>query len=469
MTIVIRPRRRLPLSPAPALLGFVLPLAHATVALAQAGGGAAPAGAGGGATVGTAGQGGDGTTTTTTVVQGQPTHQFFPGGVAPLPPGAVLGGGNTEFSSSRPITGSESDTFDFRAGPGGAQTVYGNPDSSFILPEGDRGTFTGTVPNAHVVRRGDTLWGICGFYFQNPYQWPRIWSYNAQIQNPNWIYPGDQVKLRREAAVALAEEPTSAGGRPPPMIDRRRQVGPDTIFLQSQAFIEEGSKDWGEITGAREDKLFLTDYDQIYIRVEPKHDVEVGQELTIYRPVKAVPGGRIVEIQGTAKIDQWNPKERIARAQIIETLDTVERGARVAPLVRRFEVVSPVQNQTNVVAKVLTSLHPFAFYAQDQIVFLDKGSEAGLVPGNRLVVVRQGDGFKQTHPKGSAAKRIAIEDESPAATETIPTPRDEQALPEEAIAELRVITVKKSSSMALVTSARREIEPGERAEARKGY
>ncbi|MBC7174262.1 MAG: LysM peptidoglycan-binding domain-containing protein, partial [Polyangiaceae bacterium] len=42
------------------------------------------------------------------------------------------------------------------------------------------------VPDAHTVRRGDTLWDITGFYYGNPWEWPRVWSYNPEITNPHW-------------------------------------------------------------------------------------------------------------------------------------------------------------------------------------------------------------------------------------------------------------------------------------------
>src|SRR5690606_17540375 len=53
----------------------------------------------------------------------------------------------------------------------------------------------GVTPELHVVRTGDTLWDISWYYFNDPWQWPRVWSYNAQISNPHWIYPGDLVRL----------------------------------------------------------------------------------------------------------------------------------------------------------------------------------------------------------------------------------------------------------------------------------
>lgn len=447
-------------------LGVILPVAHVTVAFAQQT--TDGAGPGGGSTSGQAGGGQAGGPTVTTV-PGPTTTTFFPGGVAPVPPGGTLGGGNAQYSSSKPIVGNERDGFDFRQGGSAGETMRGDPNGSFVLGgESERDAPPPVVPNAHTVRRGDTLWGICGYYFQNPYQWPRIWSYNAQIQNPHWIYPGDQVKLRQDGAETGAA-PLASNDARGNINDRRRQVPANTIFLRNQGFVDDDSSDWGEITGAREDKMFLTDYDEAYLRIGREHDVKIGQELTVYRPIKSSSGVRLVEIQGTVKVDQWNPKERIARARVIESVDTIERGARVGPIARRFEVVPPSRNGKDVEASILTSIHPHELYGQNQVVFIDKGEDDGLSPGNRLFVIRKGDGFHETQPSRSAAKRIALEDPSPAAIESITKPRDDAALPEEVLAELRVISVKKRTAMALVTTARREIELGDKAYARKGY
>ncbi len=448
----------------------VLPLVHVTISFAQPAptGGAGPGGGTGGAPPGGGAPGGAaGGTGTVTTVPGPPQYNYFPGGVAPVPPGGVLGGGNAQYSSSKPITGNERDGFDFRSGGTQGGSVRGDPNGSFVLGGGTTSGYAGIPPNSHLVRRGDTLWGICDYYFRNPYQWPRIWSYNPQIQNPHWIYPGDQVKLRNGSAVAelAPPQPGSRGA----ITDRRRQVPPDTVFLRNHGYIEDDQSNWGEINGAREDKIFLTDFDEVYLRIGADHDVKVGQELTVYRPIKSVGDGKLVEIQGTVKIDQWNPKERVARARVTETLDTIERGARVGPIVRRFEVVPPVRNEKDVEATVVTSVHPHNFYGQNQVVLIDKGEEDGLRPGNRLFVIRKGDGFHKTQPSGSAAKRIAIEDNSPAAIENITKPRSDDALPEEVLAELRVINAKKHTAMALVTTSRREIEAGDRALSRKGY
>ena len=412
----------------------------------------------GGPTGGTAPAGG------TTVTGSTSTTQFFPGGVAPVPPGGTLGGGNAQFSSSKPITGNERDSFDFRNGAGAAGTAHGSENGSFVLGGGGFSGSSGSNPGTHLVRRGDTLWDICDHYFRNPYQWPRIWAFNPQIQNPHWIFPGDQVRLRGGSQTASAEAAAPSG-----LVDRRRQVPPETIFLRTEGYIDDDTNNWGEVSGSPEEKMILTDHDDVYLRISSAHDLKVGQELTIYRPVRSIGGGKLIEIQGTARVNQWNPKDRIARAVITEAIDAIERGARVGPVTRRFEVVPPSRNDKDITASILTSVQPHGLFGQNQVVFIDKGDEAGVKPGNRLFVIRKGDAWHASQTTGTSAKRIALEDDSPAATEDVPKPRDPSRLPEEVLAELRVITVRKQTAMCLVTNSKKEVEAGDKAFARKGF
>ena len=168
-------------------------------------------------------------------------------------------------------------------------------------------------------------------------------------------------------------------------------------------------------------------------------------------------------------MNQWNPKDRIARAIITEAIDAIERGARVGPVTRRFEVVPPARNDKDVTASILTSVQPHGLFGQNQIVFIDKGDEAGVKPGNRLFVIRKGDAWHASQTTGTSAKRIALEDDSPAATEEVPKPRDASRLPEEVLAELRVINVRKQTAMCIVTNSKKEVEAGDKAFARKGF
>jgi hypothetical protein len=393
------------------------------------------------------------------------------GVVAPPPPGVPVGGGNATESSAQGIVGDREDHFDYGRSTSSG-TAHGDAngpvffgDSSRV--QGSAGLGYGGVPYLHVVRRGDTLWGICDQYFQNPYQWPRIWSYNAQLQNPHWIYPGDQIRLQAGNAPAPRSSMALGEGS---LIERHRTVVPDTVFLRDEGYVDdEQSENWGEISGAPEDHMLLADFDHIYLRVSKAHDVKVGQELTIYRPTRQLGTGAIVQIQGTVRVDQWDAKDRIASGQIVETLDAIERGARIGPIRRRFDIVPPVRNDSDVTGQVIASVRLHEFFGQNQVVFIDRGVEDGLKIGNRLFVIRRGDAWRKTLPQEMAGMRIAVESQSAAETERTPHARDEGSFPEQVVGELRVLALHPRSATCVLTQSVHEIELGDVAVARKGY
>lgn len=414
--------------------------------------------------------------------QAQPGQQV--GGFGnPQASNGTIGGGNATESSAHPVTGDEEDSFDLGSRGRGGGAVHGDANGPVFIGGGGAGggmSFGGEVPYSHMVRRGDTLWGICGYYFENPYQWPRIWSYNPQIHNPHWIYPGDEVRLKQAgAATAAAGTPAAQPsvayqGNGRNFIDRRRQVPHNTIFLRDQGWIRDPNDEiWGDVTGANADRMFLSDGDEIYLHVDKGHDVHMGQELTIFKPLHLSSAGTIVQIAGTARIDEWDEQDRVARAKIVETLRVIERGAKVGPLARAFEVVPPRRNDVDVPdAHVLASMQPNSeFFGQNQVVFIDKGEADGLKVGNRLTVMRRGDAWRQTLVEPQAGWRVSADDERPMPPlENTPGSRqDEGHYPEEPVAELRVLSLKKNTAACIVTQSRVEIEPNDRAVARKGY
>jgi hypothetical protein len=371
-------------------------------------------------------------------------------------------------SSSQPRVGNERDSFDLGGGSGGGSVVYGGKGAAGVI--GPQRALE--VPSVHVVRKGDTLWDLCGSYYQNPWGWPKVWSYNPQVVNPHWIYPGDQIRMRdpnnpNASLRELSGNRNAGSGRNGP-----HAVPPSTVFLRDQGVLGDPKRDvWGELVGAVEDQQLLSDGNHVYLIMRPGVTLKPGQNLTLFTPVRApddVPGarkppGEIVSVKGTIRIDQFNPKTRVARGEVVESLDVIERGFKVGPVGRQFDVVPPKKAAKTVQARVLTSMYPHELLGQHQLAFLDRGSEDGLEAGTRLFVLRQGDQWRSSLKiaSGMLKDRVKIESSKRVDVERTPTTGDDKQFPNEIVAELRVLRTEKYSSLAIVIESTREIEPGD--------
>jgi hypothetical protein len=373
------------------------------------------------------------------------------------------------------------DTFDLRrsTSPSGGSALRGNPDSLGVL---SADTAAGMTPGKgfHIVRKGDTLWGITGEHFEDSRDWPRVWSYNPQLQNPHWIYPGDQLRLGQAVAADATTGGIRGGTLGRGVVGRTSLVPPETVFLRELGYIDDPDKDvWGQVVGSLEERQMLGDENHIYMILRPGVDVKVGQQLTIFKPSREPiapdgarqPPGKLVAFKGTVKIESWDPEHRVAKGEVIEALDAVERGASVGPVGRRHYVVPPAASQVDLRARVLTGMYPHVIMGKDQVLFIDRGENDGLQPGNRLFVVRRGDVWRRTlaTTTAMASTRVLVDVPDDVAFEATPIEGDDETFPEEVVGELRVIRAHKYSSLALVTESSEEIEPGDQLVARKGF
>lgn len=388
-----------------------------------------------------------------------PPQIFVPGYPQP---GVDINGHLPQSSRGSTDVSKSQDGFDLENQSSSSPTVRGGSSGSYVV-EGQY------VPETHTVRRGDTLWDLSSKYYQNPYFWPRVWAYNPQILNPHWIYPGDRLKLRDAGASTLGNIGFGFNSR-------RSTVTPGTIFLRDVGWIDNKKDDnWGEVQGSPDDQMLLSEYDDVYIQLEDDHDVAVGQLLTIWKPLRTVGSGDakglLVSIRGTAKIERINTKTKMVRAKIVESLDVIERGARVGPVGRRFNVVAPSASDKDIEATLIASVYPLQLYGQNQVIFIDKGEKEGVKPGMRFFAIRRGDGWQRTLKNHAVytTKRSVVEDDRPAIIESTPTPPSEDRLPDETYAEVRVLRVRDHTAMALVTASTCEIERLARLVAKKGY
>ncbi|MBW2524128.1 MAG: LysM peptidoglycan-binding domain-containing protein [Deltaproteobacteria bacterium] len=363
-------------------------------------------------------------------------------------------------SSSRASSdiSSAGDGFDFGGSGSGGSTVRGNAKGSYVVS----GQY---VPDLHTAKRGDTLWDISNRYFGNPYQWPRVWSYNRQIQNPHWIYPGDHIRLRGNYGVSRSH---LGHVRPSPTV---RQ---NTVFVRNLGWVEDGKDpSWGEIVGSPDDQMILSHDDIVYIQLEDEYHVSVGQQLAVIEPldVDNLAGAELIYIRGTVQVNRYNPKTHMVRARIVESIRPIERGVLVGPIDRRIDEVTAKRNAKDLHAQVIASLDPFVFYGQNQVVFIDRGSKDGVEVGNRFFAVSRGDEWRRGLKNAGrlADKRAITEDDRQARVEDTPDHGDDDRYPTETYGELIVLRVREETAVCLVTASTHELPRGADLVAHQGY
>jgi hypothetical protein len=342
-----------------------------------------------------------------------------------------------------------------------------------VFPEGDGGGLGGgpaqyigaPVPETHVVRRGDTLWDITWFYFNNPFDWPKVWSYNPEISNPHWIYPGDQVRLFTEGALGAQEAPGPGGdltqpdaGEPAAGGDRRPRgpVGPGEFSLRQLAFVDQAGLNFAAVVdGSTEEKLLLSTGDSIYLSYPSGRPPKVGRRYAIYRPRQDVKHpntgksvGAFVRVIGELEVVNVSKGKR-ARAIITDSTDVIERGHRVGPLKRQFKRIEPAPNKRDLQGTIVAQLFADELIGANQIVIIDRGAAQGVEVGNRMFVVRRGDAYEEL---GGAVNN---------------TGQDDRRFPARAIGEILVVEADKNSALAQVTLSIQEIGVGDRVLMRK--
>jgi hypothetical protein len=378
------------------------------------------------------------------------------------------------------------------AAPADAEIPPGDDDSLGIAPlearaQGGDETRTVPPPDTYTVRSGDTLWDLSGRFLNNPWYWPKIWSYNPEISNPHWIYPGNLLKFFPAAeegpgrvepvpgAVAEAEEAEPVEGvreledfsradmKMPPSAEQSDTVAvagpykigyvaPSSRFARRDTFVTPRElAESGAISGAFEEKLMLSTLDRAYARFERSAGVKVGEtyvvyktERPIYHPVTKELFGYQSAVLGSAKVVAVD--DRAATLVIGQTLEPIERGAMLGPWTQRlFRPVERKPNRASLDGRIIgAQVDVVTMMGEHHIVFLDKGERDGVEEGNVLAVVRSGD------PYGKNPRR----------------PTWDPKLPPENVGDLLVVDVKERASAALVTRSMSELMVGDRVEMR---
>jgi hypothetical protein len=324
------------------------------------------------------------------------------------------------------------------AGEGGGQGFGGATDA----------------PEEYIVKPGDTLWELSERFLNNPWYWPKLWSYNPQLDNPNWIRPGTRLKFYPGDIGPVVEQddafddlddddfsdvPSFQGAD---AVKRFAYVG-DTAARRRELFVsDEDLKDAGKIVNSPEEKTLLSLFDKVYLQ---NTDAKAGDVLQVFRtidrvyhPVTGAYLGRKVELLGLARVDMVGEDERVA--SLTAAWGDMGRGNLVADIFNiKLESVQRQANEKEVKGYVVSSARqPLPFMGRYDVIFVDRGKDDGVEIGNSFTVVRAEDPF--------TGKSRGLEDLD--------------------IAEILVTDVRDKTSTGVLLKSGREVLPGDRVEMR---
>ena len=323
----------------------------------------------------------------------------------------------------------------------------------------------------HTVEKGDTLWDLSSKYLGSPWYWPKVWSYNPQIANPHWIYPGNQVRFypgngeetpTRAEQVAGDEDELQAGqaiegDEDVQMVRLPVETKTREIVLKDGFATPNEIEAAGTLVGSYAESEMLSPPAIVYLDFKDRSAVQVGASYLVYRTVGKVYHPRTgkflgyqTQVLGTVKVNRTSDPK--VRATLEKAFDEIGRGARIGPARERlFETVSPVANAValqnlTVVAQLETSLT----MAGEQVrVLVDAGSAQGVQVGNVFTVIRQADPILSD---------VGVD----------PSANQDTSLPVEEVGRCMAVDVREAVTTCLLLRAYREVVVGDRVELRAG-
>lgn len=343
----------------------------------------------------------------------------------------------------------------------------------------------------YVIVHGDTLWDLAKRFYGNPYLWPQLWEKNQYILDAHWIYPGDPLvtgikvapvqNLAQAGAATEAPAGTGTGDQqpePPPQVPGVESAvqatnPPIPLGWESDIYCSGYIADPGEqfqysivgsefdnltpklnpvyhmgelkgIYGRTGSKVNMFTGDIVYVGGGSKQGLTAGTLFTIVagerpvvHPVTAQPFGSFYQYVGRLRV--LSVQEDTAIAEIVHSCDAVHLGDRLRPFepepvpLGRPTPMRPVNlpvaaEKLKDAPAIIYSRDDIISLGQDHVVFIDRGSDQNVTPGDVFTIYRSND----------------------------------HGLPPLLLGELAVLSVQKRSATAKITESRYTIFVGDR-------
>lgn len=268
----------------------------------------------------------------------------------------------------------------------------------------------------HQVVQGDTLWDLSMSYLRDPFMWPALWSYNPQVTNPHWIYPGDMIYLepRSPAHAQLSIAPKSAQ-----VEELLAPIKATPKMRIPGMYMAELPKTRGHLLFSPEEKSMLSLGDEVqvdWVDIEMRKNIVQGQRFVIFaesEPVKDAKGNKLaykLVRLGTLELVDVN-QDSLSTARITTAVREIQRGDLILDEKGLSQRVTRTVNQKSQEGRIIDTINTISQIGEQQYVIINRGTEDGVFEGNLWVAFEQNEGLERLEGAGSATRYVADDEE----------------------------------------------------------
>jgi hypothetical protein len=309
----------------------------------------------------------------------------------------------------------------------------------------------GRTGRIHTVAPGDTLWDISEAYLGTPWVWPSIWKENPSVPNPHRIYPGNRIWISptemQRVTDAQADEMIARQPASPPAAVGDVVAQPlssytlsriDGIGMVDPQLLE----GLGTVLESPDSiATWLSAPQRVFISLG-EGQVQPGDRFTVVRPGDDVRDPETHHLLGTfvarvGWIEVTTVHPETSEAVIRESTNEVGRGDRLIPRTEASSTFEVQPSAPAVEGQVAYTPNSRKETGGLDCVFLNRGTDSGLGVGTPLEVVRVYGDKKD------------------------PVSGQRKAMPDDVIANMLVISAESTTSVAVVTDSKKEVERGD--------
>jgi hypothetical protein len=255
---------------------------------------------------------------------------------------------------------------------------------------------------SYTIVEGDTLWGVSKKVIGDPFLWRKLWQENPYLTNPHELKSGDTLTYYAEPTKReLASDSI-------PIIKLHPDKEMNAKFVDAEIknkwrplyFVlnEKGGDLLGELTGGYTIKENFQELDPVYLKIDKKGTkvgdrfgiAHVEKELTDKTQINQPVLGTLVRLVGEVTVSALGQK--LDTGKIDSSFSRIYRGDKLIPIQRVVErralTLPPGDLQTRI---VMGDEPERSFFAQGQLVVLNKGTTDGMKEGYSFRAYREED------------------------------------------------------------------------------